>query len=118
MNSIGDRITQMRQRMGITQKKLAKMACITEASLSRYENGLREPKINTLIKISEVLGCTMDYLVGKNDIDNGVIISKSSMPERMQDLGSHYIDLAMELSESNIEPSDVQAFISIIRRTR
>lgn len=114
MNTIGSRITNLRTRKGMTQKKLAKFANITEASLSRYENGLREPKISTLIKLSNVLECTVDYLVGKTDIDNGIIVNKSSIPEQLRDIKAEYLLVARDLEESNISPTDIQKFITIV----
>jgi len=114
MTIIGDRITILRTRKGITQKKLAQLSNITEASLSRYENGLREPKINTLIKISDVLDSTVDYLIGKTDIENGVIVNKLTIPEKLRDIKTEYLLIARDLEKLRISPKDVNNFITII----
>ena len=42
MESIGCRISKARRNLDLKQKELALKANITEASLSRYENGIRE----------------------------------------------------------------------------
>lgn len=65
--SIGERILNLRKELNLNQKELAEKTDITEASLSRYENNLREPKAEIVIKISEVLGCSTDYLLGRTD---------------------------------------------------
>lgn len=67
MASIGERILNLRKELNLNQKELAEKTGITEASLSRYENNLREPKAEIVIKISEVLGCSTDYLLGRTD---------------------------------------------------
>lgn len=67
MASIGERILNLRKELNLSQKELAEKTGITEASLSRYENNLREPKAEIVIKVSEVLGCSTDYLLGRTD---------------------------------------------------
>ncbi len=67
MASIGERILGLRKELNLSQKELAEKTGITEASLSRYENNLREPKAEIITKISEVLGCSTDYLLGRTD---------------------------------------------------
>jgi transcriptional regulator with XRE-family HTH domain len=114
MTIIGNRITVLRTRKGITQKKLAQLSNITEASLSRYENGLREPKINTLIKLSSVLDSTVDYLIGKTDIENGVIVNKLTIPEKLRDIKTEYLLIARDLEKFDISPKDINNFITII----
>ncbi len=68
MVSIGQRILNLRKELNLSQKELAEKVGITEASLSRYENNLREPKAEIITKISEALGCSTDYLLGKTNI--------------------------------------------------
>lgn len=70
MESIGERITKARRYLGMNQKELCEKAEINEATLSRYENGLREPKAATLSKLAEILQVSTDYLLGITDIRN------------------------------------------------
>ncbi|BEP30273.1 helix-turn-helix domain-containing protein [Helicovermis profundi] len=115
MSTIGNRITILRNQHGMTQKKLANLADITEASLSRYENGLREPKISTIIKLTNVLKCTVDYLVGNTDIKDGVVISTAAIPEKLREIGAEYLSAAKELEDANIKATDVTEFIRIVK---
>ena len=55
LDSIGSRITKARLFRNLNQKELAQMANITESSLSRYENEIREPKSSALINLAEAL---------------------------------------------------------------
>ena len=73
MQSIGDRILSLRKELNLNQKELAKKVGITEASLSRYENNLREPKAEIIARISKALGCSTDYLLRRTDIKNQVL---------------------------------------------
>lgn len=70
MQSIGDRILEMRKELNISQKKLADKVGITEASLSRYENSLREPKAEIIGRIASALGVSVDYILGNTNVRN------------------------------------------------
>ncbi len=67
LDSIGSRITKARLFRNLNQKELAQMANITESSLSRYENEIREPKSSALISLAEALNVSTDYLLGITD---------------------------------------------------
>ena len=62
METIAQRISRARRYLNLNQKELAKRANITEASLSRYENGLREPKSAVLSRLADALEVSTDYL--------------------------------------------------------
>ncbi len=38
---------------------------IKEATISRYEHGRREPNLDTLLKLVDYFGCSVDYLLGR-----------------------------------------------------
>ena len=47
---------------GITQRKLAMMTGLTEAAITRYIKGEREPRIGQAKKLSQALGISLDLL--------------------------------------------------------
>ncbi len=49
---------------GLTQKQLAEKAGITEAAVSHYLKGDRTPRAAVVSKMAEVLGCTLEFLLG------------------------------------------------------
>lgn len=67
----GERLLSQLQKQGITQKELAERINTTEATLSRYVSGNREPKADVLANIATALHTTSDYLLGieKDDFD-------------------------------------------------
>lgn len=77
MVTIGERILNLRKKSNLSQKQLAEKADITEASLSRYENNLREPKAEIIARIAEALECSTDYLLGQTDNKDGFIEYKT-----------------------------------------
>ncbi len=70
-STLGDKIMLLLHKQHLLQKDLAERLNITEAALSRYITGSREPKPETLANIATVLNTTTDYLLGveKDDYD-------------------------------------------------
>lgn len=64
MNDLGKRITDLLNEKGMTQKDFANYVGITEASLSRYISGEREPKGEVIANMATALHTTSDYLLG------------------------------------------------------
>lgn len=70
-NILGKRIELERTRLGLNQIDLAKkLGLSSSASISQYENGDRIPSDDIKIKMSEIFGCSLDYLMGKSNIRN------------------------------------------------
>lgn len=66
--NLGSRITEALQTQGMTQKELAVRIGLTEAVVSRYISGDREPKPEVLANIATALHTTSDFLLGiEND---------------------------------------------------
>jgi transcriptional regulator with XRE-family HTH domain len=61
---LGSRITETLQKRGMTQKELAGRIGVTEAVMSRYVSGAREPKPDVLANIATALHTTSDFLLG------------------------------------------------------
>ena len=60
---IGLRIKQERNKRRMTQEKLAESAGVNESYIGQLERGAKNPSLETLIKIANALGVTLDYLL-------------------------------------------------------
>lgn len=67
---LGERMLKLMQQQGRTQKQVAKLIGTTEATMSRYVSGDREPKADTLSDIATALHTTSDYLLGRESEQN------------------------------------------------
>jgi transcriptional regulator with XRE-family HTH domain len=65
-----NRIKDLRAEKGISQNELAKALGLTQQAISAYENGLREPDLETLQKIADFFNVSVDYLLGRTDVRN------------------------------------------------
>ncbi|OZB90097.1 hypothetical protein CJP46_35330 [Paenibacillus sp. XY044] len=55
----------LREQAGLTQKELAEMLGMSQSNYSKYEYGTREPNLENIYKLSDILNCSIDYLFGK-----------------------------------------------------
>lgn len=65
---LAQRIEKLRTQKNMSQVNLATLVGISQESISAMERGVSNPKLSTLLKMSEVLECSIDYLVGISDI--------------------------------------------------
>lgn len=72
VNDLSGRIRMLMDQQGLSQKELAKLSNITEASLSKYLSGERTPRIDILLNIARALDVSIDLLLGgeKTAINN------------------------------------------------
>ncbi len=61
-------LSSLRRSRGLSQRQVAEDLQVSQALLSHYENGLREPKFEFIIKTCDYYGVTADYLFGRSRI--------------------------------------------------
>lgn len=61
------RLKLLRKQRKLSQLKLALELNTNQNTISRYENGEREPCISELIKIAEYFNVSVDYLLERTD---------------------------------------------------
>lgn len=67
--AMGARIKALRKARHWPQKQLARMVDIRYELLNKYEGGFGAPSIDTVAKIAEALGTTVDYLITGTEIE-------------------------------------------------
>lgn len=60
---LGARIAALRKAAGMNQAQLAQRLKISASAVGMYEQGRREPSVDTLAALAEVFGVSIDYLV-------------------------------------------------------
>lgn len=63
-------LTKLRRESKLSQKKAAEDLGISQALLSHYENGIREPKLEFIIRACEYYGVSTDYILGRTNEKN------------------------------------------------
>lgn len=64
-----ERLIELRKKNNYTQEELAGIIGVSRQAISKWESGMANPDIEKLIKLSELYGCSIDYIV---DNDNKI----------------------------------------------
>ena len=63
-NTFANSLKSLLEKRGMTLRALAEKLGTTEVTVSRYTSGNRTPNVETTVAIAEVLGVSLDQLVG------------------------------------------------------
>ncbi len=99
---MGLRIKNRRKEIGLTQESFAEKLEISVKHLSEVERGLAGLSIENLVKLSEILEISLDYVIkGKIDEDKwgGVSYSLKNVPTEKEKLIKELITLGIELTK-------------------
>ena len=67
----------IRIKKGYSQVKLQHLVGVSTSSIEAYEQKVRIPSLPVAYRLSEVLGCSIDYLVGKSsEFDKYYLLSQ------------------------------------------
>lgn len=65
------RIKELREEFQYTQKELADKIGNVQRNISNWEKGSSEPDCETIIRLADVFGVTLDELFGRSDPPSG-----------------------------------------------
>jgi len=124
MERFAARLGLLRAAHGWTLAEVARRLNLTESTISRYEAGTRFPDIRTLIRIGELFGVSLDYLVGRSD--RGAL-ERVSLREHLAHFPSDvqrfivdeekagYILVAKDVADAELDPDSVRLLVQLIR---
>lgn len=101
---LGQRIREERQKLNLTQEKLSEAINVSSAYIGQIERGERCPTLETLIKLSNCLGASIDYLL------------RESIEPSSTNLSNLWVQLTQELS--NDEKEMIIEMVKVIKNHR
>lgn len=82
-SDVGQRIREWRLRRELSQAEVARLAGITQASLSNYENGKRDLPLSTLLGVARALNVSVGDLL---DLPDVIIVRDSVLGRAVEQL--------------------------------
>ena len=107
----GDLLEELRKDSQMTQKELADKIGVSKAAMSRYELNQSEPSIDTLSRLAETFGVSIDYLCGQTKLRYSLLDLEKMAQEKglsFSDLFNHLLSLSPQRREkilSDLEDS-------------
>ncbi len=77
-------LSLLRQEKGVSQRKAASALGISQALLSHYENGAREPGLSFVVKACDYYHVSADYLLGRTLTRDGAVIEAEELVDASQ----------------------------------
>lgn len=67
-NVLKDRLRELREERGLTQKRIAQLLNISASAYGYYEQGKRDPSTESLLFLANEYDCSIDYLLGASNL--------------------------------------------------
>ena len=100
MSIFSERLKELRKKRGYTQAELAKYMNMRQGSYTKWETGMTEPRIDSIIPLARILNTTADYLLGLTDISernpkikSTETIDETKLKEILKIQGNGQVDL-------------------------
>lgn len=61
--TLGDKLSKLRKENNYTQEQLSDILGVSRQAISKWESNITYPETNKLIRMSELFGCSLDYLL-------------------------------------------------------
>ena len=74
-----DNLKKAREMSGISQAKLATMLNLTQSAVNHWEGGNRQPDIDTINRLADIFGVSVDFLIGTTTVPDGVVVNRISV---------------------------------------
>ncbi|QRY70599.1 helix-turn-helix domain-containing protein (plasmid) [Ensifer sp. PDNC004] len=71
------------EQLGISNAEVARRAGLSDRRYGNYVSGVREPDLSTLVRIADVLGSSVDELLGVNPTDNTIRTIEEQFQDRI-----------------------------------
>ncbi|MEE1188313.1 MAG: helix-turn-helix domain-containing protein [Acutalibacteraceae bacterium] len=107
--TFSDRLTTQRKRKGVSQKQAAADLGISQALLSHYENGIREPGLSFLVKAADYYNVSCDYLLGHaaNVLQLNQAVDFEDLPEDAQLSRETFLRAELAIMNSIVEDEEM-----------
>ena len=81
--TLGEHIMLLRKQKGLSQASLGKQIGTSGDIIGRYERNIMTPSIDVIVNIADTLGVSIDYLVGKTNLE----LDKTTL-KRLEDIST------------------------------
>ena len=111
----------LRREKKISQRTAAADLGVSQALLSHYENGLREPGLSFVVRAADYYGVSCDYLLGRSMARDGSAVPVGRMDgredaeqekNRVVEAAALLLDLAGQTGSMQL-PREVEAYLSV-----
>lgn len=101
------RMKELRLKKNMSQSDVAKVLGITQQAYANYEREARQADYATLKELSELFGCTIDYLLGRDQEQ------EKSLDEQLEGIDFALFGEVKELTED--QKRDILNYVKFVK---
>lgn len=79
---LGERLEKLLRERKMTQERFAELLGVNPAMISYYKTGKRKPSVEILVKMAQILGVTISYLIGETDDPSPPKLKNEAIPAK------------------------------------
>lgn len=93
---VGQRLRGLRDSVGFSQMKMAKLFNVGQSSIYRYESGEASAPYHVLIQYADFFDVSLDYIYGRTDAPQGIIYKAQPKIEMSHPEIEKFIEMCFE----------------------
>ena len=105
------KMKELREKQGLTQKGFGDIFGVSEATVSNYENGKRDPDLDSLCQIADYFDVSLDMLVRGKEKDRPAGRSREEMLKMYDQMSEEELVLLQHLIETALADKRLQAYL-------
>ncbi|NLM60968.1 MAG: helix-turn-helix transcriptional regulator [Clostridiales bacterium] len=109
-------LSLLRKEKGISQKTVAAKLKVSQALLSHYENGIREPGLDFVVAAADFYGVSVDFLLGRTMSRDGTAIHVNELHDASEDKDNILRGSAMSLFSKKILVNSISVLFDLLGR--
>ncbi len=112
--TFAEKIKYLRKEKGLSQAELATALNIGRSCLSMLEIGKNEPTASNLFLLAEFFGCSVDYLLGRETLDESLaFLPSASIGEQLTPDEKEMLSNYRKLTKANRMHADAYILVRL-----
>lgn len=107
----------LRQEKRISQRQAASDLGVSQALLSHYENGVREPGLSFVVRAADYYGVSCDYMLGRTMSREGNSISPEEVPDVSEEKGNVLRGSALALLSKKLIVNSSALLLDVVAKS-
>ena len=99
--TFGQRLSRLRKEKGLTQEDIAKKIIISPQAVSKWENDLSSPDILVLSSLADILGVSVDTLLGREEPSENEIHQEEPKEDKKEERDEEEYEDASEVVDDD-----------------
>lgn len=93
IKDLSSKLKTFRLKYGYSQKQVAQRLGVSPSIVSGYETGERTPSTENLLALSYLYNCSSDYLLGRKDDSQRLVLSTDGLTDKQIAVISELIEV-------------------------